>query len=618
MDNTPTSRRVHILRDSVARKIAAGEVIERPYSVVRELLDNAIDAGATAIDVSVEQGGLKRISVSDNGEGMNREDLELCFHPHATSKIESAEDIYCLSTLGFRGEALSSISACSKLTITSAAETGEAHSLEIREGKKEKLAPAQGKKGTRVEVRDLFYSMPGRRKFLKSTGAETSACKKTLIEKALPYPDLTFRFFKDGSLDLHLPPASPVKRTADAYPGIFTTDFLYRTDETAGDFSFTAVLSSPSISRKDRRYIQIYVNGRRIQEFSLIQAVEYAYRSILPGGSFPAAFLFLTVNPELVDFNIHPAKREAKIKNLSAIHHEVTERIAVSLKRFAINTGHNAEGEVAEYGLYGEDDRGSSTSASTSTSAHSSTSASTPVSGGAAPFPNTYSGRVSYPPPTTEPRELDISRLKQIGKNTPDNHAEEEPLSGVSRSGAQSSDNFVYHGQAFGFFLIIERSDELLLIDQHAAHERIIYNDLLSSSGKKQSLLLSRQFRMEAEEEELLLSRIEEFRNLNIYVEQEKEGIWNLTAVPEKCTGMEREIIEFLQSPKERVSSIETALYADIACKRAVKEGEHLDPTSSSELIKKTLSLPEARCPHGRPVWISLSKSELTHLIGRT
>ncbi|MFP4180734.1 MAG: DNA mismatch repair endonuclease MutL [Spirochaetaceae bacterium] len=605
MNNRPVSRRVHILRDSVARKIAAGEVIERPYSVVRELIDNAIDAGASTIDVSVEEGGLKRISVHDNGSGMSREDLGLCFHPHATSKIETAEDIYNLTSLGFRGEALSSIAACSKLTITSAEETGEAHSLEVLEGEREKVSSAKGKKGTRVEVRDLFYSMPGRRKFLKSTGAETSACKKTLIEKALPYPDITFRFFKEGSLDLHLPPAEQVKRVADAHSGVFTADFLYKTEEEAGDFSFTAVLSSPSISRKDRRYIHIYVNGRRIQEFSLIQAVEYAYRSVLPGGSYPAAFLFLTINPELVDFNIHPAKREAKIKNLSAIHHEVAERVAMSLKRFERNAGSKGGAEAAEYGFYGEGFGGGLGGSRFDGRFGGGASESAEYHGGVNRSTNRFPGGYRE----SGHNELDISRLKEIGRQAGGPGLEEH---------AGTAEGFVYHGQAFGFFLIVERMGELLLIDQHAAHERIIYNGLLHSSKRKQPLLLSRQFRVEAEEEELLLKRMKEFEELNIYVEQEREGVWNLTALPEKCTGMEDEIIEFLQLPKERVSSIETALYADIACKRAVKEGERLDPTSAEELIRKSLALPEARCPHGRPVWIRLAIEELTRLVGRT
>ena len=609
MNYTPPPRRVQILRDSVAQKIAAGEVIDRPYSVVRELIDNSIDAGASSIDLSIEKGGLKKIRVADDGCGMSGEDLELCFQPHATSKIEDSEDIYHLTTLGFRGEALASIAACTRLTVTSAAENGDGHRLEVRDGRKQRMSPAPAKRGSVVEALDIFYGMPGRRKFLKSAGAETSACKRTFVEKALPYPELDFRFVKDGAVDLHLGPAGYAQRVADAHPGLFQPEFLYEIEDEAGDFSFTAVLSSPSIVRSDRRYIHIYVNGRRIQEYSLIQAVEYAYRAVLPGGSFPAAFLFLRIEPDLVDFNIHPAKREAKIKNLPQIHHEVVERIGEFLKRyesehdFRSDFRHQNEAGTSEP-AYGFDYEAGAGRLSDRRGA----------------------GHIRPYEPGSSPHcapsgSIDISRLRRVGEQSP-HYSDEEPGRPREDEPPPASqgepEEFVYHGQALGFFLIVERRGELLLIDQHAAHERIIYNELLESPGRSQPLLVGHRFEIEEDEERLLLERLDEYREINISVEQEREGVWYLNAVPEKCTGMEAEIIDFLLSPHDSVSSIRTALYADIACKRAVKEGERLDETSAVELIRKSLSLPEPRCPHGRPVWLRLTEAELYRLIGRT
>src|SRR6056297_1745713 len=326
-------RRIHLLRDSVAQKIAAGEVIDRPFSVVRELLDNAIDSGADSIDLYIEGGGIRRIRVLDNGSGMDREDLELCYKPHATSKISAVGDIYNLHTLGFRGEALASIAACAKLSITSAPEEGEPYTLEVRNGSPIRLELSRGTQGTVVDVSDLFYAMPGRRKFLKSPGAETSACTRTFIEKALPFPDISFRLFTDDQLKLYLPAADLQKRIAAAHPNQVDPRFLNLVEEEAGRFKIKALLSSPAIHRRDRRNIQVYVNRRRIQEFSLVQAVHYAYEQLLPGGSFPVAFVFLEIDPELVDFNIHPAKREVKIKNLPEIHHQLVHTLKSHLNR---------------------------------------------------------------------------------------------------------------------------------------------------------------------------------------------------------------------------------------------------------------------------------------------
>ncbi|MCF7949083.1 MAG: DNA mismatch repair endonuclease MutL, partial [Spirochaetia bacterium] len=324
---TTQPRRIHLLRDSVAQKIAAGEVIDRPFSVVRELLDNAIDSGADSIDLYIEGGGIRRIRVLDNGSGMDREDLELCYKPHATSKISAVGDIYNLHTLGFRGEALASVAACAKLTITSAPVSAEPHTLEVRNGSPIRLELSRGTQGTVVDVSDLFYAMPGRRKFLKSPGAETSACTRTFIEKALPFPDISFRLFTDDQLKLYLPAADLQKRIAAAYPNQVDPSFLNSVEEEAGRFKIKGLLASPAIHRRDRRNIQVYVNRRRIQEFSLVQAVHYAYEQLLPGGSFPVAFIFLEIDPELVDFNIHPAKREVRINNLPEIHHQLVHTL---------------------------------------------------------------------------------------------------------------------------------------------------------------------------------------------------------------------------------------------------------------------------------------------------
>ena len=557
-------RRIHLLRDSVAQKIAAGEVIDRPFSVVRELLDNAIDSGADSIDLYIEGGGIRRIRVLDNGSGMDREDLELCYKPHATSKISAVGDIYNLHTLGFRGEALASVAACAKLTITSAPVSAEPHTLEVRNGSPIRLELSRGTQGTVVDVSDLFYAMPGRRKFLKSPGAETSACTRTFIEKALPFPDISFRLFTDDQLKLYLPAADLQKRIGSAYPSHVDPHFLNSVEEEAGRFKIKALLASPAIHRRDRRNIHVYVNRRRIQEFSLVQAVHYAYEQLLPGGSFPVAFIFLEIDPELVDFNIHPAKREVRIKNLPEIHHQLVHTLKEHLNRKYIAA------QEPQYAPAREMDFG--------------------------------------PPAADRPFTVPLEKWKEFGKQ----HRES-----VSERPVEIQE-IEYVGQVFDLFLIVRRGETLYMIDQHAAHERIIYEQLTGGTVQSQNLLVPHMFEVEEDVEALLWQRLDEYRQIGIQLEQEKAGRWRITRVPARFVGMEEQLIEALQSQEASESAFKARLFADLACKAAVKDGEVLDRYSAADLARQAFELSVPRCPHGRPIWFRISRNELFEIVGRT
>ncbi len=626
MSTTPQSRRIHILRDSVAKRIAAGEVIDRPFSVIRELLDNAIDAGASQIDLYLQRGGLERIRVVDDGEGMSREDLDLCWQPHATSKIETSEDIYALTTLGFRGEALSSIASCSRLTVSSAPAEGTPHTLEVHGGKKLRLEAEAGAAGTAVDVADLFFNMPGRRRFLKSAGAESSACKRTFLEKALPFPEIGFRLYIGGEMRLYLPPASLRERVAAAHPSALPENFLYECEGQGGRFQLRTVLSSPSLTRRDRRYIHIYVNRRRISEYSLVQAVQYAYGEYLPGGQFPAAFIFAQVDPELVDFNIHPAKREARIKNLPDIHHQLVHVIGRFLaEQFphvhprTESRGSTAEAPAEHYGP--AFDSGSYVSPS------GFSGGSSYQGGGSRRAPG--SGRASESD-TAARRKIDLEEWKRIGEAQPGGTHEsaaapqqQEPpqIGSEQKAGGEQEpapdDRLKVLGQLFGLFIAVEFGEELLLIDQHAAHERIIYDRISSSAQHHQNLLVPLSFDTEEEETQLLLRRRDEFSEMGIGLQHIGENSWELTALPERCTGMEEELIGFLKSATVPQEELRSTMYAEIACKAAVKDGERLEQVSAAELARQALALPVPRCPHGRPVWHRISREELLQSVGR-
>ena len=306
--------KISILEHSVAVKIAAGEVIDRPASVLRELLDNSIDAGSTEISVYLESSGMKEIRVTDNGSGMDREDLELCIKPHATSKITKETDLYHIMTLGFRGEALAGIAASSRLKITTNRDNDSAgYSLVSEFPNNAEIKKERANRGTTVSVKELFHNLPARKKFLKSPSAETALCKNVFFEKAVARPDIFFRLHMDGSPVSVLPPASLRERVFSSYNHAFRDLSLMheieKQDNCTENYSVEGVLSDPAIFRKDRRFIHVYLNGRRISDYSLIQAVTYGYSGFMPKGHFPCAVVFIENKPELVDFNIHPAKK---------------------------------------------------------------------------------------------------------------------------------------------------------------------------------------------------------------------------------------------------------------------------------------------------------------------
>ena len=307
MDNRRPVRQLSV---DVARKIAAGEVIDRPAAIVRELLDNAVDSGANEISVEIAGGGIEKIRVSDNGSGMTREDLAACARPHATSKISDAEDLLNLTTLGFRGEALASIAAVSRLSIMSGtykmrASITEDHIIEA-------IPPVQNEHGTIVMSEGLFENFPARRQFLKRTSSETMLCRELFVEKALPRTDIAFRLTIDGTVRYDLPrDVSLSDRFTAALETKESPALFSELKASAADWSFRLVIGEPSVWRNDRKQLFVYVNGRRVQEYSLMQAIEYGCQGFFPNGTHPVAALFVEMNPALVDFNIHPAKRSA-------------------------------------------------------------------------------------------------------------------------------------------------------------------------------------------------------------------------------------------------------------------------------------------------------------------
>ena len=578
---------VKLLSKETASKIAAGEVIERPASVVRELLDNSIDAGASQIIVEIEEGGISSIRVSDDGCGMTREDLELCTHTHSTSKIEEAEDLLHLRSLGFRGEALSSVQAVSSLEITSTREGPAAWKLSLG-----KISPARLNKGTTVEVKNLFENFPARKKFLKRPQYEAAQCRQTFVEKALPHYNIEMRYIADGINKLILPAHSSLKeRCLTAMSLKEPEELFYEINQEGDGFSFKAVLGSPAVVRSDKRNIYIFVNGRRINEYGLVQALCYASEGYFPNGGFPAAFVFLNVDPERVDFNIHPAKREAKFEDYKEIHHSLSSTISSFYKQKTVSDLLK-ESYQPEY-TRGFDFEKTEYEAADLNQIYN-----------PAGTKNYRQNSTKTYWPSSPIKQLEASIAFQEVSTTP----QDLPKS-----------DFKFLGQFCGTFIAVEKNNALYIIDQHAAHERILFEGLKKSLGPSQELLIPYRIETESEkDDEIIRLNLQELQKAGFNISEEKKGLWIIRAVPIRWQGTEKDLKEDLAGSGKDPSGLMHHILARSACRAACKDGDIIDPVSAYNIAVKTFALPEPLCPHGRPLYFIIDRTELFKRIKRT
>ena len=522
MDRDPSVQRppVEILAPEVSRRIAAGEVIERPASVVRELVDNSIDAGADAIDISWTGGGADLLRVHDNGCGLTRQDLELCWHSHATSKIRSLEDLDRSRTLGFRGEALSSIAAVSTLTITTARpEVESGFRMTVDQAVLKGIEPAPPVSGTTVEVRRLFANLPARRRFLSRPQAETTAIRNVLLDKAMPFPSVRFTYSSEQSPTV-LPPRDRIGRVADVFGRVAPIQSLHEISGTGDGFSIHIVATQPEIVRRDRRYIRVFVNNRRVWEYGLVQAVEYAYQDVQHGGLFPVAAVFVDIQPELVDFNIHPAKREVRIRSAAEVHHRLVEILRSFLKAYTVKTV-RYDREFREESFYPAGPAGPTRSAGPT-----GPTASQPTS------PQQYRQNAAERPPFA----YQVRAIPPLTPDSPQTESAPPPFPEATgtldlehaRHAADAADLHV-EGTLFGTYIIAEWQDTAFLIDQHAAHERLLYNHL-REHRTTQTLLVPEEFEVTPDQSDRLLAHVEEYREIGIHFHRQDADMWQLTA----------------------------------------------------------------------------------------
>ena len=693
---------VRQLNAEVARKIAAGEVIDRPNAIVRELMDNAVDSGADKITVEITEGGIEKVRVTDNGCGMTKADLLSCARPHATSKIESETDLLNLTTLGFRGEALSSIAAVCRLSIISGGNKMRASVTEDH-----LIEPYAQTDGAIVMAEGLFENFPARRLFLKRAASEAGLCKTTFIEKALPCPQKAFRFIVDGAIKLDFPAnMSLTERVVQALGCPESPSLFYEVTGAAaeGTWSFKIIIGEPGVHRKNKKDIRIYVNGRQIFEYSLVQAIEYGGQGYFPNGTFPAAAAFIQINPSLVDFNIHPAKKEARFKDIADLHHGISSGLrkffAAYTKKTMLGAIKDSDANRLRLDALIAQSRPDFKQTGAARAHGALNNSSHPFqqrplyAGRERSAPVFYAGDgsgASYGAAEAEQRtdrirrmtEKAISAYNGLKQNPEDCRAEmpqqnerdfyrcredeaasqtEPPLFSAQERTAASADiqpqtqnapappplptffnlqnsayaafagakvknassewaNAPFHflGSALGTFLIAEKGNTLYIIDKHAAHERQLFDKIIGEQGQKQALLIPYVLKTQTEDEDAYIKSIQdELCRIGFDCTQKAAGEWEFTAVQERWKGSEDDFAHTLLEKRVEPKDVIYTLAASAACKAAVKDGWLLDDAAAAEIAERALELPDPHCPHGRPVYTTVTREQLFSLVRRT
>jgi DNA mismatch repair protein MutL len=599
---------IRILPPETAKRIAAGEVIERPASALRELLDNAIDAGATSVSVELEGGGIEYLRVVDNGSGMVPEDLQLSIAAHATSKIRELDDLLRLSTLGFRGEALSSMAAVAEVEIISASNDDQAWRLLSSPGREPTMMPWHGSRGTIVTLKELFASFPARRKFLKRASAESASCRQVFIDKALPFPSIAFRLSSGGKTTLALQPSDLAGRVVQAAAPDLNPGLFRELSASGEGCRIKVVAGLPAVYRTDRRHLQVFVNGRRVQEYGITQAMEYAYRGALPGGTWPFVYAFVEVDPDLADFNIHPAKKEVRLARLD----EIRGAIIRALKDYLGISAQTVSNTVAA--ARNRDSQGQDLFATT------------PRLYDTTPRTD-WSGVAEAVAAVRNKRDIHTTAALQKHSGTGTSQTESRYQEagygpGQSRAAANPYTRkdhrlFRYLGQALGVFLIYEDGDELVMLDQHAAHERLLFNQLQAGKVASQELLVPVVYEPESEADDEYLSNNARILSEAGFRLTRDSGTWLLEALPAilpaSRTGELFNLIRSRPDPAELTREV----MATVACHAAVRDGEVLDDHGAVELIRQAMALPDPHCPHGRPIWFRMSRDQAYRAVRR-
>ncbi len=560
--------KIRKLPEELARKIAAGEVIERPASVVKELLENAIDAKSETIAVELAAGGKDAIIVRDNGEGMNPDDLRLCVERHATSKIASEADLDAIATLGFRGEALASIVQVARVRIVSRPYDADAHEIRVAGGAIAGPHPAARAPGTTVEVRDLFFNVPARARFLGSARSEYFHASRAVHRLALAFPEIGWTFSHNGKEVFSAAVASDLRERIAQLYGHEIAQVLIPIDENAGELTVSGLISPPDIKRGTRRDQLFCVNGRPVLDRGLSYVLANAYQGILRRGTYPIAVIHIDLSPPAVDVNVHPRKEEIRFVDAHAVH---------ALMARALNRALSSRYVVA------------------------------PIVHDAGPSVPT----APLPPRSTRQPTLPLAPSHRIAVQPPEKVR-------------VTSDRRVI-GQLQNTYLLVETPDGLEIVDQHIAHERILYEGLKAqfASGEvaRQRFLLPVRIELPFEAAAVIEGATDELTRIGIVLDEFGGGTFILREYPSLLAeeqsryGFQQaieKIADVLTNGAELAGALFDHMLAELACAAAIKAGDRLPLPEQQALVERLLTMENPySCPHGRPIIFTLSRAEL-------
>jgi len=617
-----------VLDQNMINMIAAGEVIERPASVVKELMENSIDSGATKIKVSIEDGGRKLISITDNGCGMDGEDLASAFEPHTTSKIKTSSDLQGISTLGFRGEALASIASVSQVTCTSRTkiQTG-ANRIEIDCGNKSSVSPASADYGTTIQVRDIFYKLPARRKFLRTANTEMGHIAEQFTRIALANGSLDLTLIHNGRELYRLSDKDHLhQRIAELSPipssGI--SENLIEAESNEKSLHILALMGKPSISRTSKKFQYVFLNGRFIRDKFISHAIKEAYRGLLEPNRFPVVFLFIRMPYEEYDVNVHPTKSEVRFYNANLVHSQILATLREKLLGTDLQTHAVLPTATGSREMQGINVPGNRSEA---------------ISEAMAEFfkkhrPVQTQEHFSYKP------TQQIVSLRPCSRQIPERHTGAATVSAFTQT-SQPVPEILSKQRKFmqihDSFIVVQTDEGFVIIDQHALHERIIYENLCKrilhrapDGGKNklesQKLLIPQSFDVSPSDADLLNTNAELLEKLGIEVVPFGPRAMAIQAFPTLLT--KADPLDFVQDlidllGRKDINPDGEKLLDEVlnmaACKAAIKAGQRLTDSEIEQLLRDKVNAESAsRCPHGRPTTIKFSISDLEKQFKRT
>lgn len=628
--------KINVLDKNVAEKIAAGEVVERPASVVKELIENSFDAMSTSITVEIEKGGTSYIRVTDNGTGIMSDDVAVAFLRHATSKIKDEKDLENIPTLGFRGEALCSISAVSRTEVITRTEAESMGTYMVVEGGETKEYNQTGApQGTTITVRNLFFNTPARMKFMKKDATESGYITDICQRAALSHPEVSFRYIRDGKDIFFTPGDNTLKNTVRAIFGKDISNAMTQVEHTDGVYRITGLTGTNKLSRPNRNMQYFFVNGRLVKSNLLSLAMSEAYKNELMVGKFPVCVIDVKLPYDMVDVNVHPAKTEVKF-----ISEEEVYRSVIFAVRDALNKVNSHKNEFRTqsnaFRLAIETTKGEQTELKTSTPLPKTFEIKketkpifTPLKKEETPsvFKSVEKKKVSVSTPEALPeRKIETLTLREdftpLTKTEPERVT--EPPREEKNQKTVEIPNFRIVGQLFATYIIIESDNEMIMIDQHAAHERINYEKIKNQGCMKQTVLMPVTLNLTAKEKSAWEENCDFLETVGFETDDFGQDSIIVRTFPSDVDFSDGEdlVLEIISSlmgeGKGEISYLRDKAVYTVACKAAIKANKVLSEKEMEQLVKEVyMAEGISTCPHGRPIFVKMTKYQIEKMFKR-